>query len=303
MHARKPPPMSIEQGPQQRTAPQTRPEVWGDDMKLIGETVIPDPQHRDKKPEDKNFLQRNKKKIGLALAGIGLAATGGFVAKTTMGGEAAPAPEREPSVSAPVNPGEVEATMPEFGLNPEAYVNNPEQIAYDFFDQYNTWQNTEITQDVMDNKARYADYEKYGYDLPLLGYAALEVNAESDSAFIDTLITPEWGADADLYDWIETAKRIHAVNTYKAIITADDGASQESYKRFLDIENVEVISATENEIVVIAAHSGRDNRELNESESVSGADSINPNDETGTYSLTFTKDSSGSMKLTNLDYL
>jgi hypothetical protein len=245
-------------------------------------------------PENPGALMGNdkkgglKRKIGLALAGIGLVGTGGFVAKTTMGGEAAPAPEREPSVSAPVNPGEV-AEQPqsaEFGLSSAEYLDNPTARVEAYYEQIGQLYVEGITQEVAEDPRRFELGEDAYID---------EVTQGISGRFIESLYVEGWEnnprlvADIDNLLTIVDRTRELRLYSYTAI-----GGDLQPYARELIAESVQT---PDNPLITDVAFREADNRY--ETSVVDNIDGIDINTVTGGEVITWTE-VDGQLKISDI---
>jgi hypothetical protein len=252
---------------------------------------------------------RQERRIGwrkpvavVALLGAGAAAAFG-VTKGFSGDHSNAAPDRSPAASATPTPGsestkpeKTPAAQPEFGFSAETYTNNPEKLMTDFADQINTWENSGFTEGVEDNAPRRFEL---GDDM---AYAA-EITAASNDAFANNVFADGWQTDEHITKFYKDAVFIHSDNIATALKTTRDANrdNKEHYVRTMEVVpgsvNAEV---TENgDIKGTFDYQGHDNSDMNKAEDVLGG-GIDPNSETGTYSVTF-HDFGGKLMITDIE--
>lgn len=262
------------------------------------------------------------KKWIAGLVGGAVLAGGGVVAGKAMGGEDPdPTMARDKSAaSAPANPGETAAptegeTKPtgtetteegetggetqavEFSLDAETYTKNPEQLMPDFIDAFNTWQNTGVdVEDVHADERFTMKDEEY----------AAQLNKESDEAFLSGMLIPDWQSNPNLVNWVTTSTQNHQTNSWGALMSTDTPGTEasEPYRRYVDIDpsSVTVDGSGEGQIVVSANWTGRDNSDKNRIDEIDGLSEggIDPNQESGSWRLTFFKDADGTLRLADV---
>jgi hypothetical protein len=266
--------------------------------------VSPDPE--TKKPA-------GWKKWVAGLVGGAVLAGGGVMAGKAMGGNEVTEARDEAVASAPANPGETTAPVTnesesadpettgeeqtaEFGLDAEAYAENPEQLMPDFVEAFNTWQNTGVDVDAVHADERFTMTDEE--------YAA-QLNEESDEAFISAMLIPDWQSNPNLVDWVTTSKRNHLTNSWGALMSTDTPGTEESepYRRYVDLvtDSVVVDGSGEGQIVTSANWTGRDNADQNRVDEVRTG-GIDPNGESGTWRLTFFKSPDGSLQLADVQH-
>lgn len=255
------------------------------------------------------------KKWIAGLVGGAVLAGGGVMAGKALGGDEPTEPRNEPAASAPANPGETAAPAEgegepagtettgetageeqtvEFGLNAEAYNDNPEQLMTDFIDQFNTWQNTGVDVAAVHDDKRYTMTDEE--------YAAY-LNEESDEAFLSAVLVPDWQSNPNLVRWVDTSTRNHQTTSWGALMSTDTPGTEasEPYRRYIDIDpsTVTVDGSGEGQIVVSANWTGRDNADENRIDEIRTG-GIDPNGESGNWRLTFFKDTDGSLRLADV---
>lgn len=275
----------------------------------IGDHV--DPTQSERTEVHEPLVTPQKKRIGkrgiaaIVSGVVGVAVIGGLGAGRVMGGDD-PSPEDDRTTTsagkleneneAP-NAGEKPETpqTSEFGLDAEKYVENPKQVMIDFVDEYNTWQNTGVTEEAMKSDQR--------YELPGDKYA-LVLNAASDTAFLENMLVSDWANNPNLVEWVDISVQNHQTTTWGALMTTYTGGTEatEAYRRYidLDVNSIAVPRSTEEQVTVSANWNGRDNSDKNDIENIRTG-GIDPNTETGDFTLTFEKSADGSMRLA--DYI
>ena len=247
--------MSLEQN-----SPRTndRPETWNPDNTLQAETRVPAPEHRDDKDKKKGLGLKGK--IGLALAGLGIAGTAGLVGKSMGGGEAAPAPEKGTATSAPVNPSETpvanETEAPQefkgFGLSAAEFEGNPEALADAYVAQLNAFNIAGSTLEASNDEARNGSDEAF----------IAEFSAPIDADFIDSLFVENWAENTELSEYIAARVAIaHRARELRMLsyTAVEIDPSYEPYVRETIIDDGSVRATDTPELVVSYTWSERDN--------------------------------------------
>lgn len=237
--------MSLEQN-SPRTSDK-RPETWNPDNTLNAETRVPAPEHRDDK--DKKGMSL-KTKVGLVLAGLGIA--GGGAAVSTLGGESAErAPERSPASSAPANPGEAknQEKSSEFGISAEQYKNNPEQLAQEYYRQQNAFLIAGMDQKAAESERRFefADDAQY----------ISELSAPIDAKFLEAFLVDGWETNPQLSDAVANMLTIaHRTRELRMLSYNAITDEYEPYEREIVVESVD---GTVSPLVTNTTYSERDN--------------------------------------------
>lgn len=252
-----------------------------------------------------------KRKKGLLIGLGGVAAGVGLSVATFLGLNALDSSEKprsNPDASALPNAGETEPadTNPEvtpepetleFGLNTENYVDTPEKLLPDFVDAYNTWQNAGVNIEDVRSDER--------FEMPIEDYAA-QLNAESDEAFLSTMLVPDWVNNPNLVRWVDIALENHKNTSWASLITTESTGTEENvpYERYLDIDptSIQVESVTGPDVVVSGNWTGRDNSDQNRIGADRAEGEVNVNETSGIWTMTFTEGPNGTMLLADVTY-
>lgn len=291
--------MSLEQNSSDKV--HQRPETWNDDHTLQADTVIPAPEHRDDKHDKKRMSLKTK--VGLLLAGLGIAGTAGVVGKSMAGGENnAPAP-RAPEASAPVTPGtqESQASTPEasatpeqevatgeFGISAAEFKDNPEALVAEYYNQRNKYYIAGA-----DEKAANADDR---FEVTMDEYVQ-ELSVKPDQAFMNDLFVEGWQDNQALVDYINS--EIHVANiTRRVRLETFSGGTEdkEPYVRETILDSVQVDST--DPLVTSDRWHEQDNRDMNTAEEVLEGDT---NDNTGGSTFTWVE-VDGLMKISDVSH-
>jgi hypothetical protein len=182
-------------------------------------------------------LERAKKKIGLALAGIGLIGTAG------CGGEAAPTPEREPSVSASADPGEVTAENPSVDYEPSELsaetLQDGDALMLGLHDEYNKWMVSGIN---LEDEVDWTNPDG----------SIRSISEQYDEKYTNTLLVGGWENNSALAEVISSFKEQHAVVLNASIMTTDSNQPEdiEPYAQGYDVTDTEVLEESPDKMVV-----------------------------------------------------
>jgi hypothetical protein len=250
-------------------APHARPEKWGDDGMLIGDTQIPDKEHRD----DKHVTTLKKKiGVGVALLAVGGAAALGIGKATGGGNEDAPI-SPDSTASAPAEPGETEnvETAPltpeqvaELAPKPtpltlEQYGTDGDALVRAYMVQFNDWMTANATQEASD-----------AWGSEMLEAFVAKINKPVDDAYVEALFVSDWREHPRLVQVIDSYREGHAAGVRGNLMTTDsyNDADLEPYVYGWNLMDVKVHSASRDEIVAAYRWEGWDNAHRNRGDTI-----------------------------------
>lgn len=261
--------MSIN-NPEQRRS--TNPDIAESthDLKALHAqpAVTPDKEHRDKKG------MSLKTKLGLGLAGLGIAGTAGFIGKSLAGGsEAAPAP-REPEASAPVTPGETAEPTPE--VEPEV-------------DKYSL------------AVADYSTFEEvvrayYVKDSEYLASASDTYDQPGDPKYLEALYGAGWENNPELAEYVSDIRDISVVVSTNHFATGENGDTE--YEHNVEVTDIQDVVEGDGQVSGLVTIHSTDNI----METVLAMNAEENLDSVAQFHLTFT-DVSGYWQVTEVDNL
>lgn len=268
-------------------------------------------------PEQKGRGWSVGQRIGAGAAAFSLLGGAVFLGSRIGGGENNPtppaavetdqAPDTEaeaPQATAPSTPEAAPTDLPtleaeqgteqfDFGLRAEDYTQDPSMIIVDYYKRINSYLNTGISEGDY-----YAD-ERFTMDAN--EYAA-QLNRESDEAFFDQLFDPDWRQNPELVTSNEWWTSLHGLATRGILLSSKPGGDDATYEIAYHVSGDSIaheIDPATGAIELTYSFRGYDNRHP---DAITINPDFNPNELSGTATITFTAFPDGSMRVVGVSY-
>ena len=250
----------------------------------VGKTAVVPPEHRDVK-QDKKSLGWKKPAAVVALLGAAAAGTFGIL-KATTGENNSVTPNEEPTISAPVVPGEtIEVSTLKFGISSVEYANDPEALGKEYYSQFNKFLIAGVDEKSANASSR--------FETPLPEYVD-SLSTTINQEFVESIFAPGWESDPELAAYVQSIADVaHSTRTNR-IISYGGGTDNQEQGLYVREFRVDEISGTTDPLETSIRWHGYESRDMN-------ANGINPNEDTGGDIFTW-KEIDGQLKITGVSH-